>query len=134
MGIQSGVVKDGASALTPTGGADMAFTPDGLSVSGGVHCANAAQADFRVRENVTFKTKQPSLNPSTGAYSKGKQSCTYVEPKLLADGSTVFNLIRIEVEAHPESTAAEQLNLLMMGGQFLSDADYAAFWATGSLA
>lgn len=134
MTLQAGTVKDGASALTPTGGSDMSFTPDGQTVANGIHLANAAQTDFRVRENLTFKSKVPSLNAATGVYSKGKQSLTYVEPKILADGSTVFNLIRIEVEVHPEATAAEALNLRMMGGQFISDADYNAFWTTGSLA
>jgi len=134
MGAQAGIVKSGASAMTPTGGSDMTFTPDGQTVAGGIHLSNAAQADFRIRENLTLKTKVPTLNPSTGVYSKGKQSCTYVKPKILADGSTVFNLIRIEVEVHPESTAAEALDLRMMGAQFLSDADYNAFWSTGSLA
>lgn len=133
MTLQASIVKDGASAMTPTGGSDMTFTSDGTTVANGVHLANAAQTDFRIRENLTAKNRNPVLGVD-GVYSKDKKSITYVEPKILASGKVVFNLIRIEREVHPESTAAEALNLNMMGAQFLSDSDYTAFWASGSLA
>jgi hypothetical protein len=111
----------------------MTFTPDGVSVANGIHLSNAAQADFRIRENMTIKYKPPAL-AGDGSYTKGKWSITYVEPKILTSGATVFNLVRIEREVHPESSAAEALNLLMVGGQLMADADFAAFWAAGSLA
>jgi len=133
MGLQSTGINDGASSVAPTGGSLMTFTPDGVSVTNGVHLANAAQADFRIRENATCKVKNPTLQ-ADGTYSKDKKSITYVEPKILASGKTVFNLIRIEREVHPESTAAEALNLNLMGAQWLSDSDVAAFWSAGSLA
>lgn len=133
MPLQSMIVKDGATAMTPTGGSDITFTPDGLSVPNGIHLANAAQSDFRVRENLTVKNRFPTLQ-SDGSYSKDKKSITYVEPKILTDGRVVFNLIRIEREVHPESSAAEALNLNMIGAQLLSDSDVQSFWSAGSLA
>lgn len=133
MTLQSSIVMDGASAMTPTGGSGMTFTTDGTSVPNGVHLANAAQTDFRIRENLTVKNRNPVLGLD-GVYSKDKKSMTYVEPKILASGKVVFNLIRIEREVHPESTAAEALNLNMMGAQFLADSDYSSFWSSGSLA
>lgn len=133
MSLTNAILKDGASAMTPTGGADMTFTPNGQSVTNGIAIANAAQTDFRIRENATLKNRLPVLN-SLGKYSKDKKTLVYAEPKILADGSTVFNLIRIEREVHPESTAAEALNLCMMGAQWLTDSDVAAFWSAGSLA
>lgn len=133
MPLNGAIIKDGASAMTPTGGSDMTFTSDGQTVSGGLHLANAAQADFRIRENMSVKQKVPTLSGS-GVYSKDKKTVTYVEPKILASGVTVFNLIRIEREVHPESTAAEALNLNMMGAQILADSDFASFWSAGSLA
>lgn len=131
MSIQNAVVKAGATGLTVVGGTDMSLTPDGLSVANGIHVSNAAETDFRIRENLTVKYKQPTFNG--GVYSKDRKSMVYVEPKILTDGSTVFNLIRIEREVHPETTAAEALNLNMIGGQLLSDTDFTSFWAGGNL-
>jgi len=132
MSLQNATLMDGATAMAPTGGSTMTFTPDGTVVPNGVHTANSAQTDFRIRENMTIKVKNPSLG-TDGVYSKDKKSITYVEPKILASGKVVFNLIRIEREVHPESTAAEALNLSMMGAQILSDSDFLSFWSGGSL-
>lgn len=131
MSLQNATVKSGASAMTPTGGSDVTFTPDGTVVPGGIHCANAAQTDFRIRENFTAKNRNPVLGID-GVYSKDKKSMTYVKPKILASGKTVFNLIRIEKECHPESTAAESLDLCMVGSQLLTDTDFSSFWSNGS--
>lgn len=133
MAIQNAVVKSGSTAMTPTGGSDVTFTPDGLSVANGIHVADAAQTDYRIRRNMTLKNKVPTLL-ADGSYSKDKKSVTLVAPKILASGKTVFNLIRLEREVHPESTAAEALDLCMIGAQLLSDSDFTAFWSSGSLA
>lgn len=133
MALTSAVIKDGATALTVVGGSDMTFTPDGTIVSGGIHLANAAQTDFRVRENMICRVKMPTLL-SDGTYSKCKTSVTYLEPMLLVSGKTTFNLIRIEREVHPEAVAAVGTNLNMMAGQILSDSDFLNFWVAGSLA
>lgn len=133
MPLQDSTVKTGVTAMTPTGGTDVNFTPDGQTVSNGIHLIDAANDDYRTRANMTIKNKVPTLT-GAGQYSKGKQSVTLVQPKILADGSTVFNLIRIEREVHPESTAAEADDLMMQGAQIASGADFGAFWASGSLA
>lgn len=133
MSLTNAIVKAGATGLTTTGGTDISLTPDGQTVANGVHLAVAADTDFRTRRNMTIKNKVPALSPD-GTYSKEKKTVTFVAPKILADGSTVFNLIRIEREVHPESTAAEAFELSMVGAQILSDADFTSFWASGSLA
>jgi len=133
MSLTTAILKSGASAMTPTGGADETFTPDGLTVPNGLHIADAAQSDFRIRKNMTIRNRVPVL-AADGSYSKDKKSVTFVAPKILASGKTIFNLIRIEREVHPESTAAEALELSMLGAQILSDNDFLTFWATGSLA
>jgi len=133
MPIKGAVLKSGASALTVTGGTNKTFTDDGISIANGVHVSNAAQTDFRVRENITVKVKQPTLSTS-GEYSKDKKTITIVIPKILANGKTTFNLIRIERETHPESTAAEAFELLMLACQTVSASDFLSFWSGGSLA
>lgn len=133
MSLQNCTVMSGATGLTVVGGSAETFTPDGLTVASGIHIADAAQPDFRIRKNMTAKNRPPVLN-SDGTYTKDKKSITIVAPKLLASGKTQFNLIRIEREIHPESTAAEAKELNMLGGQALSDTDFDAFWTAGSLA
>lgn len=133
MPLNGMIVKTGSTAMTPTGGSDKTLTTDGVTVQNGLHLIDAANADFRTRANCTIKNKPPTLQ-ADGKYSKDKKSVTYVQPKLLADGSTVFNLVRIEREVHPESTAAEALDLCMIGSQLLADTDLTSFWSAGSLA
>lgn len=132
MSLTNAVLKAGATASAPTGGTDVTFAPTGISVPNGLHIAVPADTDYRTRRNMTVKVKYPSL--SNGVYSKDKKSITFVVPKILASGETVFNLIRIEREVHPESTAAEAFELSMIGAQILSDADFLTFWSGGSLA
>lgn len=133
MAVQNSTIKAGATSLTVTGGTDISYTPDGVVVEGGVHVANAAQSDFRIRENITLKNKQPALQPD-GSYSKAKRSLVAVFPMIVASGKTVFNLVRIELEVHPEASAAQSLNIQLQGAQMLSDTDFSSFWSTGSIA
>lgn len=133
MPLSSLIVKRGATAMTPTAGTDVTFTPDGVVVTRGVHVADASEADFRIRQSMMFQNRNPALN-SDGTYTKDKKVCTITKPKILATGKVVFNVLRIEREIHPESTAAEALDFNMLGAQVLSDSDVTAFWASGSLA
>lgn len=133
MGLQSLVVKQNATAITPTGGTDVTFTPDGQTVPNGLHVADAAQADFRIRRNITFRNRPPALQPD-GTYSKAKLVISYSQPKLLASGKTTFNVRRLEIETHPETTAAEQAELDFVIAQLAGSTGTASFRATGSLA
>jgi len=132
MSLQNASLLEGATMAAATGGSAIAFALTGVSVVNGVNISVPLDADFRTRRNITVKNKQPSLL-SDGTYTKNKQSASFVQPKILADGSTVFNLIRIEREVHPESSAAEALELNTIGSQMLQDADFTSFWAGGSL-
>lgn len=133
MPLNGAVVKSGATAMTPTGGTDKTFTTDGVTVPQGLHLANAAQTDFRIREHATVRNRVPVLLP-TGKWTRDKKSVSITVPKVLSDGTYVNNVIRLEREVHPESTAAEATELNMLMAQALSDSDFAAFWSSGSLA
>lgn len=132
MPLNGMIIKTGATSCAPTGGTDETFSATGAVVAGGINVADAAVVDFRVRPNITFKARMPTLNGS-GVYSKSKNEMLYVKPKILANGTTAFNLIRIIKEIHPESTAAESLELDMVGAQLCSDSDTANFRSTGAL-
>lgn len=129
-GIQTMTVKTGAT-MAPTGGTDLVFAPDGITVQNGVHCVVPAVTSYAVRPSMTAKYRPPSLN-SDGSYSKDKKSVVYTIPFTLASGEISFQLIRIERECHPEYSAAAALDLNVVGSQLLTDSEAASFWAVGA--
>lgn len=133
MSISTLSLQKNATGGTTTGGTAMALASDGVSVKNGIHVADMAETNFLVRTNLTLKTRNPAKQ-SDGTYSKAKRYATIVVPKAIASGEVVFNLVRIETEAHPEMTDAELTNLFMLGAQLLTDSDLTAFFKTGSLA
>jgi hypothetical protein len=124
-------ILDGAT-VSATGGTGKTYTTDGTSVTGGIHLADASVADFRVRPNITAKVKMPTLQ-ADGSYTKMKVSAVHVVPQILASGKTVFNLVRTELEVHPELSAAACVELRNKGAQLLIDAETTNFWSAGSL-
>lgn len=124
--------KDATSGTT-VGGTAMALSSDGQEVKNGVHVADMAESNFLIRTNMTLKTRNPAKQ-SDGSYSKAKRYATIVVPKLLASGDYAFNLVRVEVEAHPETSTSELTNLHMLGAQIFTDSDLTAFLQNGSLA
>lgn len=132
MPISGATVMAGATGITVTAGTSKTYSPNGVVVPSGIQIADTAETDYRIRKNMTFKNRQPTLD-SLGVYSKDKKGATYVQPKILASGKTVFNLIRVEREVHPESTAAEALELNYIAAQLVSDPDFASLWSVGSL-
>jgi hypothetical protein len=130
----NGMVIKSAGTNSVTGGTDVTYVADGQDVPNGVHVVNASVADFRVRGNATFKNRVPTYSQTSSKWSKDKKTVTLVLPKLLSSGEIVFNLIRIEREVHPESTAAEAAELNTQGAQLLFDADTTSFWTVGSVA
>lgn len=131
MGIQTMTLLSGAT-ISATGGTSVNFVPDGVVIPSGVHVADSGNPDFKTRKNVTFRTRNPAL--VNGMYTKAKRSVTYVAPMVTTAGEIVFNLVRIEVEHHPDLAAADLLELQKAGSQLLFDADLTTFWSIGSLA
>lgn len=132
MGIKSSSLIENPTSITVTGGTALAFTEDGEEVKNGVHTSAASVADFRVRPSIVAKNRNP-VNRN-GVFSKGKRWLTLISPQLLDDETYVHNVIRIEVEMHPEMTGAEVKSFLDLGSQLMFDTDYRTFLETGSLA
>lgn len=129
----NGMILKKTGTNSVTGGTDITYVADGSQVNGGVAVVNSAGTDFRTRENCVFRNRKPSYDSKAKIWSKDKKSVVLQIPKLLASGEVTFNLIRIEREVHPESTAAEALELNIQGAQLLFDADTTSFWAVGGL-
>lgn len=122
-----------SGTISATGGTSKTFTADGQLAPGGVHLIDASVTDYRTRPSITTKYKPPTLDKS-GAYSKAKHSMTGVRPFISADGMTHFNLVRTEIEIHPETPETERVILRAQGAQHFSDADTDNFWVAGSAA
>lgn len=132
MSVESSTFKKAATAITPTGGTDQTFTETGNDVQNGIAVSDATVADFRVRPSITYKNRQP-VRQADGSWTKAKRSFVLVIPKITADGSTVFNLVRGDVEAHPETTTAEVNELRFLGAQILGSPETLNFFQVGSL-
>lgn len=125
--------NDAAAAnITVAAGTNATFTPDGVEIPSGLHLADAGVADFRIRPKITLKTRNPQLN--NGVFSKGKRWVSVSIPRLLADGTYVNEVVRIEHEMHPETPDADVVKIRLIAAQTMFDTDLASFWATGSLA
>lgn len=133
MPLNGAIIQKGATGLTVTAGAAETFTLTGDTVKNGVRVADAAITDYRVRDNITLTSRSPVLQVD-GSYSKCKRTAMLICPRILASGKTVFNLLEIRYEVHPEFTAADELDLRLRASQLLFDTDLSNFWVVGSLA
>lgn len=131
MGAQNLSILTGTT-LSATGGTAQNFTPDGVVIPSGLHLADAGQASFKLRNQISLKTKNPAL--VNGVYGKGKRWITLTVPMETAALEIVFNLVRIEIEVHAEMSAADFTDMTKRAAQLLFDSDLTSFLATGNLA
>lgn len=119
------------ATITPTGGTTQTFQPSGTNITSGMEVLDVAAGSHLTRKRAQFKTRMSTLQ-SDGSYSKMKFSATYIMPMVDSLGKVHYNLVRVEVEKHPEITSADEAELLNKGAQLPIDADLATFWATGA--
>lgn len=131
MPLNGMILKDAATAITVTAGTDMTFTVDGQAVANGIHLSNAAQTDFRIRENMTIKYRPPVQNPDK-TWKKGKWSISYTEPAVDGNGNMTYNTGRLELELDPTATSSVGVNIRRMLAQLATDSDLDNFYASGS--
>lgn len=131
MSINGIVLKEGAT-YTPAGGSNITFELTGKSVANGVSCHNMGETDFFQREELVATSRMPSKG-TDGEYSKQKSSLKIVRPDTLASGKVVYNLIRIDIEVHPETGVTEVGNLRSLGMAALNAAGLNNFFENGSL-
>lgn len=133
MGAQSVTVVNDAEVadISVAAGTNSTFTPDGVEVPSGLHLADASEADFRIRPSVTLKTRNPKL--VNGTWTKGKRWITTTYPRLLADGTYAYDVVRSEIEIHPETSAVDAEAHELVHAQLLFDSDLTSFRRTGDL-
>ena len=135
MGVQNATLLVGGTVST-TGGTSTAFAPNGATVVGGIQIVDSTNTNAVTRASITLRTiKNAVLDLVTGFYTgKSKRQAQLVRPKVLTSGRVVFPLIRIEIEDHPDMTAAERAQLRVEGAQLLTDSDFINFWEMGATA
>lgn len=120
------------ATVSTTGGTSKVYTPDGMEVKNGIHLIDASVADFRIRPSITARYTAPKLL-SDGSYTKGKLSLAESVPMLLESGKTVFNVVRSEIEIHPEATATVLAEMRKKGAQLFTVVSTDSYWQAGSL-
>lgn len=130
MSINGITLQEGAT-YTPAGGTNIVFDATGESVANGVVCVNQAETNFFAREKLIATARLPSFG-TDGKWSKQKTSVRIVMPKTLASGEVVYELVRVEIESHPEGTN-NITALRKLGISALLDAELDNFFLVGSL-
>jgi hypothetical protein len=114
-------LTDGGTTTT-AGGAAQTFDRTSTPVTNGYEYADVSEADHLARQKVVMTARNPALQ-ADGSYSKHKTKAQFVLPITLADGSISYNVVRSEIEYHPEASAANVAELREMGAQmFISSA------------
>jgi hypothetical protein len=110
----------------------MTLNETGEMVTNGKTLQNSAESDYYEREKLTVSSRQPVIG-SDGDLTKLKVKGQIVRPSVLASGKVNYNLIRIEMEVHPEDGAAVTDNLRQLGVEFLLSSDADNFFNSGSI-
>lgn len=133
MGLNGSTLLASAT-VSATGGTVKTYTTDGLKVNNGLHLIDASVADGRVRPSITVKSIPAKVNSDGKTWSNDKREVVVTNPKIITDLSTKFPNVRITLTSHPENTQTEIDLLCNLASQALFDADFSAFWRTGSQA
>lgn len=131
MGMKNMSLLSGAT-ISASGGTAVAFVDTGVTVPNGLQVVVPADTNYALRRSATARVRAPAL-AKDGSYGKDKKYVSFTAPKLLANGKIVPNVIRVEREVHPETTAAEALELNKLAAQACIDSDLDNFWTAGSL-
>jgi len=133
MPISGITLSDSPTGLSVTGGTVKTFTPDGQTVTNGIHVADASVTDFRIRPHITWKNRNPQ-RLADGTYGKGKKDVIVTYPYLDATtGKVEFATARYSFEYSPIIPAANQKNCRQQMAQCLFDADCENFHVSGDI-
>lgn len=131
MAITNLTLLTGAT-VSITGGTTQNFAPTGTEVTGGIEVQDTASGVAHLtRKKVVARSRMTRLQ-SDGSYSKMKFGITYIIPMVDSSGKVQNNLVRVEVEKHPEISSADETELLNKAAQLPVDTDLTAFWQTGA--
>lgn len=131
MSLKNMTIKTGGT-IAVTGGTDVTFTDVGSTSPNVLKVQVNADSDYRTRRSISYKIREATVQ-SDGSYSKVKRAASITMPFITASGATVFNVLRLELDIHPEAEATLRAQMLSFGAQIFFDTDAADFWSVGSL-
>lgn len=123
-------ILDGGTTTT-AGGAAQTFDRSSTPVTNGYEYADVSEPDFFARQKVLVTSRMPSLQ-SDGSWSKQKTSARFVLPITLADGTIAFNVARVELEVHPESSVANLTEMREFAAQMAIQAGLDELYEAGT--
>lgn len=132
MGLNNSTILAGTT-LSAAGGVSKTYTEDGTVVANGKHFIDTSVTDYRVIPGLTVKVRPSVYVRSTKTFTKGLKRATFTIPFVDTTGAIQYPLIRIEIEDHPEMTAAMYTALEERAAQYLFDADFTNFRRYGAM-
>lgn len=133
MPLASITLADSPTSLSVTGGTTKTFTPDGQTVTNGIHVADNSVSDFRVKPHITWKNRNPQRQ-ADGTYGKGKREVIITYPYLdSSTGKIEFDTWRLSNDYSPVIPAANRKNARQVAAQCLFDADAENFHVAGDI-
>jgi len=129
MSLINAAVLIGGTVST-TGGTSMSLVPF-LQEGPKITLHNTADTDFRLRRKMVCTASEPRKEVTApNGYTQRRTKIRYNYPKLLANGKLTVNSVEITVSSDIEATDTEIQQLLDVGAQSLTDADFVAFHKT----
>lgn len=133
MSLINITLADSATSIAVTGGTTKTYSPDGQSVSNGVHVSDGSVSDFRLKPHITWKNRNP-VRQNDGSYSKGRKDVILTIPVLdTVTNKVEFSTYRFVEEYSTLSTAAARKNGRYLMAQCLFDADAENFHVNGDI-
>jgi len=122
MSIDGISLLEAPTGVTWTAGTATVFEHDGTPVATGIRVADVSETDLRLQKHAVFKNRNTSLQ-ADGSFSKTRKNMSITIPFECADGSISYQVVRCEVETHPEfSAVAGNMTLLRyFGAQLFTD-------------
>lgn len=118
MSMKNLTLAAGAT-LSVTGGSTFAFAESAAQNANGLTLVAVGDTDYATRRQIVAKYKPSTVNQKTGHQTKDKKTITVVWPHILGDGTTSYQVLRIETECVPSFDQVNYLELLNFGAQVL---------------
>lgn len=132
MSINGISILKNATGITVTGGSAAVFQTDGLDVKNGLHVVDTTEANFLLRNHMTFKNKAP-VPVAAGKFSKGYRNFNVTTPIADVDGSILYPVFKGAIELPPIMTVAQILQLRLLACQAIMDAELDNYYVYGTV-
>lgn len=133
MSLTNASIVTGPSAISPTGGSALAFSSAGQN-GNTLDLYVAADTDLRTRRTISVEVRKPRPSASApNGLTQARVTAVYKKPKVLANGKITVNTTSITTAYDVECSQVEIQELIDVGAQILSDADFINLWKALSL-